>query len=632
MDARRLTSTDIERTASFALAAAGTVAFSLLGGGGYDLVIRHEAGTLVWLVLAVGLAVGVLPLTVPARAGWALQLAVIALTGWTALALTWTPSAERTTVELGRIVFYAGVVAAVVTLAERRRARALLAGLFCGAVVVLALALLSRLFPSAFPTNYLALQGNVKRLAYPFGYWNAVGCLAAMVVGPALVIGACARPLAARALALASVSVAVPVAYLTYSRGTVGAIALTLVVVLVASPSRWVALAQGLLAAGVGAATIAVVRAHDGIALGTSTDGRWAVLAVVGLGAIVLAAAATLTGLLGLDRRLRLPTTVGRPAAIVAAVVVVAVAAVVGPGLAQRGWDSFSENRNTVTATDPTARLTNLNGQRLSLWRSALRAADAQPLHGIGPGTFEFWWDDDPRYDAYVRDAHNLYLETLGELGIVGAGLLAAVVLAALGGALLARRGLPDDGPAYAVAAATAAASWALFAAYDWMWESPAVTALMFAAAAAAISLGARGRGRRLPIAARVGGALGCLVAVAVLLPALSATSQVRGSEQAARRGDLDLALGRANDAVAAEPWASSPYLQRALVEELAGRLRAGAQDAQRAADREPVNYRTWLVLSRIQAERGQVRTALADYRRAKERKPAIAAPKPTSG
>jgi hypothetical protein len=607
------------------MATAAIVALSLQGGGGYDLVTRHEAGILGWLVLAVGLIVGVLPMGRPRWTQYLLLGALMALLTWTALSLAWTDSNERTTVEIGRVVFYIGVVALVAGFVDRGNWREVLAGLYCVVAVVLALALLSRVFPDAFPTGYLTNGRPGKRLGYPFGYWNALGCFVAMLVGPALLISASERRLTIRALALSTLAIAVPVGYLTYSRGAIGATALALVVALLVSRSRWTVLIHAAAAAAVGALAVAVIRAHSEIAFGRAVDGRWALLGVVGAGLATLAVVGAATGRLGLDRRARLPTRVGRPMAAVGVVAVVAVAVVIGPGLTERAWDSFTETTETTSSTDAAARLSDLSGPRIKLWRSALRAADDEIAHGIGAGTFEFWWDRDPHYAGYVRDAHNLYLETLAELGIVGLALLAAVLLAALIGVAAAARSLPDETAAYAFAALATAATWALVAGYDWMWESTAVTTLMLGAVASALASGSLPRQAGLPLWGRAIGVLGCLLATIVLLPSLASTSQVRGSEQAAARGDLDLALSRARDAVGDEPWASTPYLQRALVEELRGELRASAQDAQRAADREPVNYRPWLILARVQAERGWTGAALAAYRRAKEAKPAIA-------
>ena len=53
-----------------------------------------------------------------------------------------------------------------------------------------------------------------------------------------------------------------------------------------------------------------------------------------------------------------------------------------------------------------------------------MRENTTKPLTGTGSGTFEFWWARDGDTDETVRDTHSLYLQTLGELGIVGFALI----------------------------------------------------------------------------------------------------------------------------------------------------------------------------------------------------------------
>ena len=62
----------------------------------------------------------------------------------------------------------------------------------------------------------------------------------------------------------------------------------------------------------------------------------------------------------------------------------------------------------------------------ISSGRSALDAFSTDPLTGIGPGTYEFWWAENGSLPGFVRNAHTLYLETLAELGIPGLALLLA--------------------------------------------------------------------------------------------------------------------------------------------------------------------------------------------------------------
>jgi Flp pilus assembly protein TadD len=106
-------------------------------------------------------------------------------------------------------------------------------------------------------------------------------------------------------------------------------------------------------------------------------------------------------------------------------------------------------------------------------------------------------------------------------------------------------------------------------------------------------------------------------LALAVQLPVLAAAIQVRTSEQAARAGDMGKAVSSATAAMQIAPWEASGYLQRALLLERLGREADAAADARRATDREPTNWKHWLILARIEAERGHIDAALAAVRRA---------------
>src|SRR5438105_15490624 len=79
-----------------------------LRGGGYDLVVRSEAGFAAWWIVLLGVLAGVLPLTKTSKLAYVSigLLAVFAL--WTGIASGWSSSAERSVAELGRISTYLG--------------------------------------------------------------------------------------------------------------------------------------------------------------------------------------------------------------------------------------------------------------------------------------------------------------------------------------------------------------------------------------------------------------------------------------------------------------------------------------------------------------------------------------------
>ena len=121
------------------------------------------------------------------------------------------------------------------------------------------------------------------------------------------------------------------------------------------------------------------------------------------------------------------------------------------------------------------------------------------------------------------------------------------------------------------------------------------------------------------------------VLALGVQLPVLAAAVQVRVSQRATRAGDVDEAVSAATTACMVAPWGATGYAQRAVVLERLGLGARAAADARRAADREPTNWEHWLVLARIEAERGRIGPAVAAARRAaalNPRAPLFAVPK----
>jgi tetratricopeptide (TPR) repeat protein len=603
---------------AFAFAAAVPVYYALRGGS-YDIVVRQEEAIVVWLVLGLGFALGLLPRARPPRAAAIPFAAVALLAAWTALGFSWTESDERTLAELARILHFAGLALLGFSLIDRTTWRAAAAGLAAAAFLISLLAIGSRLIPDAFPPNEIKQSFNSNRLNYPFHYWNAVAAWSVMAIAMLLSWSACARSLAARAASLAGVPICGLAVYLTYSRaGAIGS-GLAVILVLVLSRNRWVAMLHAL-AAGAGAAVaILVARDHEQIAEATGSAGAGAVAGVLAIAALV-AAAATIATSRALVERWRLPRPAGRIAAGVAAVLVVLVALTAARDPIAEAWDDFRgadqpAERQPQRSRDPAARLTNLSGTRYFEWRSALQAFETEPVRGIGAGTFEYWWNrDDGR--EFVRDAHSLYFESLAELGVPGL----LLVVCFFGGLLVVA--FTARATEAAVVAPTAALAVFLFhAGIDWMWESTAVTvlAVLCGAVAAGVLASPCDRPWR---ATRIAVPVIAVVAILVQLPGLVSISAVRDSQAAARRGDTAEAFSRADEAVEAEPWSATPYVQRALLAESAGRLRAAAADLERATRREPTNWRPWLLLARVEAERGRVQAALRDFRKARSLRP----------
>jgi tetratricopeptide (TPR) repeat protein len=98
--------------------------------------------------------------------------------------------------------------------------------------------------------------------------------------------------------------------------------------------------------------------------------------------------------------------------------------------------------------------------------------------------------------------------------------------------------------------------------------------------------------------------------------------SRVRTSQRYAAQGNAEAALTAAQEAVDAEPWAATPYVQRGLLEEAADDLPAATADVLRAQQAEPQNWRHPLLLARLLAEQDDVAGAVKAYKRARALRP----------
>jgi hypothetical protein len=616
--------TDSERTTLrgtfLAALLAGALLAAALRGGSYAPVERGELFVVILWVLALAIALGLIPRQrVPTGAVVAVA-ALFGLAAWMAVGLVWTESDERTVIEIARTLGFAGLLLLVLWTYGRRDWQ-IAAGLLTGvAVVVCAMALVSRLEPDLL-TSALTSRGLYRRLAYPLNYWNGLGSWAAMAVALALAHSAHARSGWLQGAALAGVCLAACAAYLTYSRSAAIAVGVATVGVVAVSRHRWQAGFNAALAGLGSAAIIGTIRANTPIAEGTGTGGAGQCAGVI----VIVVALCLLAGGTGLTARLstfRISPRAARASLASAAVLALVALVAVGPALADRAWESFERRPESRAAADPAERLGNLSGIRNTLWDVAFDAFAVEPVHGTGAGTFEYVWNRDPRRDSPVRDAHSLYVETLAEVGLPG---LILIVLA-LGSLLVTalRAAFRQQDAVAAGAAAGCAIALLVFcvtAGVDWMWELTAVPCLGLVCGGLAAVAGARGQARlRLPV--RIAAGLLALLWLAVQLPVLIGAAEVRASQRAVEAGRVADAVSDATTAVDAQPWAASGYLQRALVLERAGLLRRAALDAGRATRKEPANWQTWLILGRIEAERGREAAALRAARRARALNP----------
>lgn len=605
------------------------VSYLGLKGGGYDPLAHDQVGIAVWWIVLVATAVGALPKPRPSGLAWAALALLLAFVAWTALSLGWTESAERTAADLARVTGYLGVFALAVFAIGRIGARRLVGAVAAGIVLVSTVALLSRFHPAWFPgANQTAsfLSDDRERLSYPLHYWNAVAALVAIGLPLVLQVATSARSALLRSAAAGALPALALTLFFTLSRGGTAAAAIALVVFLAFGADRLAKLPTLLIAGAGGAIAIVAADHRDALQHGlanSAAQSQGDQMLAITLGICAIVALAQLAICLA-SQKLERPTwtvVTRRQSAIALAVGAVAVLVLAGaldaPGRGSDAWAEFKEKNSPGTGA---ARLGSAAGQnRYQLWSAAVKEDATRPLAGTGSGTFEFWWARNADVDEIVRDTHSLYLQTLGELGIVGLALLAGFIAVVLVGGALATWRTRTAETAPLAAALAGCVAFFVTAAFDWMWQIPVLPVAMLLLAAALVASRRRGSepGSGFALLPRLAiGAAALLAIVAIAIP-LASTSLVRQSEADFRAGDLQGALDAARSAQNAQPSAATPRLQQALVLEAAGELPAAAAEARSATGKESTNWRTWLVLSRIEAERGRAAAAVAAYRKA---------------
>jgi Tfp pilus assembly protein PilF len=102
----------------------------------------------------------------------------------------------------------------------------------------------------------------------------------------------------------------------------------------------------------------------------------------------------------------------------------------------------------------------------------------------------------------------------------------------------------------------------------------------------------------------------------------LLAQVRIGESQSASRQGAMSSALADARAAVRVQPWASTPYLQLALVYEQNGALSSARSAIEQALARDPGGWQLALVSARLETEQGDIAAARKEYARARALNP----------
>lgn len=616
----------VARPAALTVAVAAAVAALALQGGGYALGVRSPLGIAIWWAIGLAAVLGLRPRTGLPRAAIAAAGALLALAVFTGASSLWAANPEAAVTEAGRVLLYAGAFIAIAGGVRHGRAGAWADGLGAGIAGVGLIGLGSRLFPTLAPDSSASsfFPNGFTYLSYPLEYWNGLAILTALGL-PLLLRSAiaAARPLL-RGAALGVVPALVGVLYLTSSRGgaLTGLICVCVFVLLSGRRSRAGVAAATALAGG--AAVVTILSRLPTLVNGPfdapnlAADGRTAAVLIA---LVCLGTGFAWTRLSPLSLRLR-PAGV-RTRRLIAAGLVLGLAAGLATADPVARLQAFTEPPPTraEAAADRDADLTAAehlvsasgNG-RWQFWSAAADQFTQRPITGHGAGSYEAWWAQHGTLAYFTRQAHSLYLEMLGELGLAGLLLLVAFVLFVTAGATRRLRASEGDERLALAALATTALGCAIAAGVDWMWEMTVVS-LVGIAAAALIVGSAASPAPRLRIPHRLLLAASAAVAITVLALPWLVERDLRDSRRAAVAGDTRTAVDKAERARGLAPWAASPWLQLALVHEGSGDLASARAAARRAVDHDPSGWRHHLVLARIALAGGDERAAAAALR-----------------
>lgn len=578
-------------------------------------------------------------------AGSLLAFALLAIL--TAASVWWSVNPSDSWLEANRTLAYAaafGSGVALARLAPHRWSAIVGATVVCATVISL-YAMLTKILPGTFAPDEV-----FARLREPFGYWNAVGLMAALGVPGALWLGARRHGHAAiSALAYPILGLLFVTILLAYSRGSLLAVVAGCGVWFATVPLRLrgvAALASGALGASVVCWWVFAqdaltkdevpldIRASAGHQLGIALAAMLVVLLLVGLAVLFFSARR--------PPRAETRRQAGSTILVVLALVPVAVAG--GLVLSEKGlggsisdgWESLTDPDATLPANDP-GRLTAVGSVRARYWDQALKIFKAERLHGVGAGGYA---TARPRFrtdDLAVRHAHGYLVQTVADLGLLGLAVSLALMAAWLSAARrtldVRRRAWRDGGfSAERVGHFTLLSVVVVFGIHslvDFTWFVPGVAILALLAGGYVAGRGPLGESPDAdapssPVSGAVAaGALRGRVregmrdrtrlaaAGAVLLVALGAAwatwqperSFHTGNEALALldAGKLDEAREKANDARDLNPLSVEPLFERSAVELAAGRKNEARIALEQAVRLQPRNPTPWIRLAEYQ-------------------------------
>jgi tetratricopeptide (TPR) repeat protein len=553
-----------------AFGAAALCSCAVFFGGG----LAEVNAPLVWigalaLLLAAVLA-GFGPLRLDRPAAVFLS-SLFGLAIWAGVTTIWSISADRSWTFTNRTLVYAafGLIGVVVGRLVTRERLAESAALLVGGVA--AWALLAKCVPALY-SDY----GRLARLRAPLSYWNELALLCTAGVPLALWLGR--RRRTAGVVLLYALVVTV---LLTYSRFGVALACLAAAAWVLLDRDRVESLAAVALGGGVGAAVFGIALALPGI----TKDGQprsvrahdgWIFALVVIAGALLVAVAARFLARhpVAGERRARVERAAG-----LAALVVALAGLAVSIAFAGHIWKDFTNPASAQINSQSSRYLSANSSNRWTWWQEAWHAFTRHPLGGTGAGTFILTDRMLRRSPITTEEPHNVPLQFLSELGIVGFLLYLGVAGAALRGVVRTR----GDPASLAVGIAVAVFFAHAIVDFDWNFVATCGPLLFLAGALLA-------RPRAVVEEQPVRRPLVAVAAVAVALAGIYSLA----APWLAQRDLPATSLAQAKRAHSYDPLSVTALTDWAAYEDAAGNTARAAELYREAVAREPENAQTW--------------------------------------
>jgi UDP-GlcNAc:undecaprenyl-phosphate/decaprenyl-phosphate GlcNAc-1-phosphate transferase len=604
----------------------------------------------IWVPIGLVLVVAAATATIarPPRFTLPMTLALVGLAGlglWSLLSMGWAGAVEQASVSANLWLTYAALLLFLTVMISRRRhAHALLTAAGIG-ITVVAITVLVRMLGSNPSALFIA-----GRLNSPLGYINGEGCVFAMGCWLSLALAERRRPLLAGLGAAATVAMAC-LALLSQSRGAAIATFVAVLVALVMIPGfRRRVLALAFVAAGVAAAAGPVLHVYAAGAAGSvsASVAHHAVTAIC----LAAAGAGVAWGLLialanAADARGGASSALLRRCATIVAILV--IAAPVGTAIVRSSsleqslrdqWHAFVHLSDSSAASSATAqtRLFSGAGNRYDYWRVAWHVFLAHPLAGVGAGNYPEYYFLQRRTQEAIQNPHSIELQTLSELGVVGALLLVLVIAGVVLGARRMRAAARRSAGARTamVAAMGVVVVWFVDSSGDWMHLLPGVTAIALCAVAALCGAGdldaagiARQSGRRLRMLLGAAGATFVLAVGGASLLRAGLSRHYLDGARAALPADPAAAIDDAQQVLRVDGANLDAYYVKAAGQARFDRAAAARSTLLEAVGEDPANFVTWTLLGDLEVRAGDLRAARSYYRHARSldpREPALAA------